>query len=139
MRYYLDTNTLIFLINSDNDNIHFDVKAILEDYSNTLFVSSIAVQELLFLFRIGKITMKSKGKNEEAILSAINNLGIEIRLFNEKHFGQYTLLKIADKHKDLIDHMIVSQSINEKIPLISSDNIFNEYVPQGLKFVFNKR
>jgi len=37
------------------------------------------------------------------------------------------------------DHLIISQAISDKIPVISSDYKFKEYIEQGLDFVFNKR
>ena len=37
------------------------------------------------------------------------------------------------------DHMIIAQSISDKIPIISSDSKFPFYENQGLQFVFNKR
>ncbi|MCL1867395.1 MAG: PIN domain-containing protein, partial [Paludibacter sp.] len=71
MRYYLDTNILIFILHNEKYNIHYDIRAILEDYSNSLYVSSIVVAELLFLFRIGKFTLKSAYKTEKSIIDAI--------------------------------------------------------------------
>ena len=55
MRYYLDTNILIFILFSEHESIYRDVQEILEDYANSLFVSSVAVQEMILLFRIGKL------------------------------------------------------------------------------------
>ena len=139
MRYYLDTNTLIFILDKNRNNLHYDIKEILDDYANTLLVSSVSVQELLLLFRIGKFTSLSKNKNEEAILSAIEEFGIKTVFFNENHFKEYVKLQIADGHKDINDHLIISQAISDKIPLISSDTDFKDYVSQGLKFIYNKR
>jgi PIN domain nuclease of toxin-antitoxin system len=84
MRYYLDTNVLVYLLSQSKDDLHFTVKNILYDFSNILYVSSIAI-------------------------------------------------------KDMNDHAIIVQAISDKIPLISSDTRFHDYVAQGLDFVFNKR
>jgi len=139
MRYYLDTNILIFILQNEKDNIHFDIKEILADYTNTLLVSSIVMQELFLLFRIGKLSGKTSYKNESDYISALKNLNIKIVFFNEHHFSEYSKLQIADSHKDMNDHLIISQAMSDKIPLISSDGKFKEYIPQGLDFVFNKR
>ena len=77
MRYYLDTNMLIFMLSGDIDNIE------------------IKVREILY--------------------------------------------ELSEGHKDVNDHVIIAQAISDKIPLISSDIEFENYVPQGLNFVFNKR
>ena len=139
MRYYLDTNMLFFILHNEKDNIHRDIRIILESYSNVLLVSSVVVEELLFLFRIGKFTPKSTYKTERTITNAIKDLGIETVYFNEKHFSEYEKLEIPENHKDMNDHLIISQAISDKIPLISSDSKFPFYEKQKLKFIFNKR
>jgi len=48
-------------------------------------------------------------------------------------------LEPASDHKDPNDHIIIAQSISDKIPVISSDRKFKLYEKQGLKLVFNKR
>jgi PIN domain nuclease of toxin-antitoxin system len=104
-----------------------------------LFISSVVIQELLFLFRIGKFTPNAIYKTESAIIKAVNNLGIKTVYFNENHLLEYEKLQIAPNHKDMNDHLIISQAISDKIPLISSDHEFKDYEKQKLKFVFNKR
>ena len=139
MRYYLDTNMLFFILHNEEYNIHSDVKAIIKDDSNLFYASSIVIAELLFLFRIGKFGLKSIYKAEQTITDAIKQLGIETVYFNENHFSEYEKLQIPESHKDMNDHLIISQAISDKIPLISSDSKFPFYEKQNLKFVFNKR
>jgi PIN domain nuclease of toxin-antitoxin system len=122
----------------DEDSISAEVSAIIKDYSTTLYTSSAAMMELLLLFRIGKLRSK-RFKSEKGILSALKEAGIEILYFNRFHFAQYVKLEIADSHKDMNDHTIIAQAISDKMPLISSDRAFKNYVSQGLDFVFNKR
>jgi len=139
MRYYLDTNVLIYVLSESKDDISFAVKNILADYSNTFFASSVAVEELIFLHKIGKIDFR-KYKDIEELVSCLSNLyGIETIFFNEFHYKQYLLLQIDENHKDMNDHLIISQAISDKTPLISSDNKFPFYEKQKLKLVFNKR
>jgi PIN domain nuclease of toxin-antitoxin system len=139
MRYYLDTNVLVFILHNDQNNIHSDVKNIIVDYANTLLVSSVVMQELLLLFRIGKFIPKSPYKSEQSVISAIADLGIKTVFFNENHFIEYSKMTILNDHKDMNDHLIISQAISDKIALISSDAKFPHYEKQKLKFIFNKR
>lgn len=139
MRYYIDTNILIFTLDSDKDNLQNEIKKILFDYSNTIYVSSIVLHELFFLYRIGKLKFNKKNISEDVILSRIQEFGLEIIYFNDKHSLKYLNLKISQNHKDMNDHLIISQAISDKIPLISSDSMFDKYVTQGLQFIFNKR
>lgn len=73
------------------------------------------------------------------MFDAIEDLGIEIVPMNKYHLLQYANLNTVHNHKDPNDHIIISQAISDKIPKISSDHKFKEYVSQGLEFVFNKR
>ena len=138
MRYYLDTNILVYLLSQNKDEIHFSVKNILSDPSNILFASYISLQELVLLYRTGKFKIKNY-KTEQDILDNPEQFNIRMILFNEFHFKQYLALNINENHKDVIDHMIIAQSISDKIPLISSDHAFKNYVPQGLSLIFNRR
>lgn len=139
MRYYLDTNILIFLIDSDKDNLHHEIRDILADYANTLLISSVVIQELLLLLKTEKVILKSKRKSEDTVFSMIEDLGITVSMFKENHLHTYASLQIASGHKDMNDHLIISQAICDKISLISSDAKMKQYIPQELKFVYNKR
>jgi PIN domain nuclease of toxin-antitoxin system len=138
MRYYLDTNVLIFILSEKQDDISLKVSDILTDFANIFYVSSVAVKELIFLYRIGKIKDR-RYKKEIDLLQGIRNAGIEIVFFNDSHFSQYAKLNIIAEHKDMNDHAIIAQSISDKIPIISSDGKFQYYAKQGLDLVFNKR
>ncbi|GHT22330.1 hypothetical protein AGMMS4957_12400 [Bacteroidia bacterium] len=48
MRYYIDTNVLIFVLSKTRDDISSKVADILDDFANTIYVSSVAIKELLF-------------------------------------------------------------------------------------------
>ncbi len=139
MRYYLDTNILVFILFGERDSIHYEIREILEDYANSLFVSSVVVQEMILLFRIGKLNSKHIYKNEKRLIEKIEELNIQIIYFTKENNQTYLNLQISDNHKDMNDHLILSQAISDKVPLISSDKEFFNYERQGLKFIFNKR
>jgi len=136
-RYYLDTNILVYTL-SNKDEIDSHVVNILTDSSNLIYVSSVAIKELILLFRIGKFRSRIY-KSEEDILADIERLSIQIVFFNQHHFSTYTSMQIADGHKDMNDHAIIAQAISDKISVISSDTKFKDYMPQGLQFVYNRR
>jgi len=138
MRYYLDTNMLVFILSGDNDNIEIKIRDILYDFSNILYASSIAVNELILLYKIGKIKLLTC-KSVQEILDRIEKSGIEIKYYGKHHISQYVNLELLERHKDVNDHGIIAQAISDKIPLISSDKEFKNYIPQGLNFIFNKR
>ena len=122
----------------DDNNISRDVKIILNDYSNLYYVSTIAVQELIRVYKSGDIRDKDY-KTVVALLDAIEESGIEIVPVNKRHLLRYAGLEAVEGHKDPNDHILIAQAISDKIPIISSDHKFKEYKGQELSLVFNKR
>ena len=57
MRYLLDTNIFIYAA-IDRDSLSRDVKAILEDYNNTFFLSAESVKEMIVGFNNGGIVSR---------------------------------------------------------------------------------
>jgi len=137
MRYYLDTNILIYFL-YERESLQHDVFELIEDNSNLLYVSSIAVKELIHLYKSKKINTRLY-KNAKDIIKAIEIASIEIVPVNKFHLLQYAELEIVPEHNDPNDHIIISQAISDKIPIISSDRTFKKYVGQGLQFIFNRR
>ncbi|MDR3339929.1 MAG: PIN domain-containing protein [Candidatus Symbiothrix sp.] len=138
MRYYLDTNILVFILTKKKDDISSNITEILTDYANVLYTSSVAVKELVLLYRIGKLE-KLRYISEQDMLNELKDFGIETIFFNEHHFAKYTQLDIIERHRDMNDHAIIAQAISDKISLISSDTAFKHYTTQGLNLVFNRR
>jgi PIN domain nuclease of toxin-antitoxin system len=122
----------------DDGSISRDVEHILRDYSNRFYVSSVAVRELIHAFKTNGIK-DNNIKSAKDIFKAMENLGIEIVPMNKHHLLKYSELETAAGHKDPNDHIIISQAISDKIPIISSDRKFKEYTGQGLGFVINRR
>jgi len=137
MRYFLDTNILVFMLENP-DEIHQDVVNIISDYSNTLYTSSICISELIYLLQINKVKIKVL-KNLNDILMMIQEMGVEILYIQSHHLKTLSNLPLYPKHKDPNDRLIVAQAITDKIPVISSDRDFILYEKQGLEFIYNKR
>jgi PIN domain nuclease of toxin-antitoxin system len=118
-----------------------DVLNILEDYSNLFYTSSVCVAELLHLYKSENVAFKkSHIKNSTGIIDALHYANIEIVSVSEKHLTAYAQLEIPyTLHKDPNDHLIIAQSISDRMPVISSDEKFKLYKKQGLELVFNTR
>jgi PIN domain nuclease of toxin-antitoxin system len=138
MRYYLDTNVLIFVLTQNYDNISRDVEYLLDDHSNRFYVSSVAVRELIHAYKTRDIEDKNL-KTVKVIFETMENSGIEIVAMNRFHLLKYAELEAVAGHNDPNDHIIISQAISDKIPIIPSDRKFKEYIEQGLSFVYNRR
>jgi PIN domain nuclease of toxin-antitoxin system len=140
MRYYLDTNVLVFLLFDKNpdDNLSKKVLDILADCANIFYTSSVCIRELFHLYKSGDFKT-SKYKMPADVFDAIDSIGIVIESVTIKHLKYYSELETVQGHNDPSDHMIIAQSISDKIPIISSDHKFKRYLPHGLELVFNTR
>jgi PIN domain nuclease of toxin-antitoxin system len=138
MRYYLDTNILVFIVCQNKDDLSIDVRNVVFDLSNILYTSSIAVNELILLYKTGKIEFVDC-KTANDLLFKIEKSAIKTVYYNKYHLLKYSGLELVDGHKDMNDHAIIAQAISDRIPLICSDQKFKLYQKQGLQLVFNKR
>jgi PIN domain nuclease of toxin-antitoxin system len=133
MRYLIDTNILIFYL-SDLDKLDKYVTSIIENYENTIFVSSESVKEIIHLHQNDRIKL-----NINDIVDFIENQqGFIIKYVTKQHLNCLEKLPIISKHNDPSDRLIIAQAISEKIPLISSDGKFDHYKKYHLDFIFNE-
>jgi len=137
MRYFIDSNILIFY--RENELLTAEVRDILNDYGNRIYVPSKCVEEVIYLQQTGKIKLKQWKTAEGVVDFIVNEMGFGIKSAGEEHLRTLARLPLFPDHKDPTDRIIVAQAITEKTPLISSDRKFHYYVKHGLDFVFNKR
>ena len=142
MRFYLDTNILVFLALGQEDEISNDVSALLSDYDNQLFTSTVCIHELVHLIQIGKLGIRKgddAGRVAKAVVDTIVRQGVQVVPVTMKHIEELANLPMYDDHRDPNDRLIISQAISDRIALVSSDHKFAKYEHYGLDFVFNER
>jgi tRNA(fMet)-specific endonuclease VapC len=138
MRYLIDTNIFLYLT-TDVTLLDNDVRNILDDCENTLYISVESVKELILFYRKQKNKSKFWKNEMEMIFSIESDLNMKILSLKKEHLFTYASLEIntAQDHKDPSDHIIISQAITEKMPLISSDQKFQFYTKQKLDLINN--
>lgn len=132
MRYYLDTNTLIFYLKEDLD---YDSTAIINDYSNRIYISTIAIKEFIHWLQTKKFQLKNNIKPKDAIAFIQDTLGFKIIDTNTIHLNQFANLPLFADHTDPNDRLIIAQAISDKINIISCDSKFHYYEKYGLKLI----
>ena len=138
MRYLIDTNILIRLAN-EPDAISKDIRNILEDTDNLIYVSAISIQEIFMLMSDNKLK-DSRWKKPADVFNYIEyELYSPIKYVQKEHLLIFAEIVPAEGHGDPFDRMIIAQAITERIPLISSDTKFNHYRKQKLDFIFNDK
>lgn len=132
MRYLIDTHILIWIF-SDNEKISQNIKNILKDRENDIYVLSLTFWEIAIKTNLGKF------KFENFDLSLLTNLteqaGINILNISANDFISYSTLPKHPIHKDPFDRMIIQYSILNNIILLSQDNYFEDYKQYGLKLI----
>lgn len=132
MKYLLDTHTLLWFLFED-DKLSEKAKEIITNSANDIFVSIITYWEISLKYGLGKLELKNITPEELPIIAReVNIFTLEISENEVSTF--YKLPKI--KHKDPFDRLIIWQSINRNIPLISKDEALTEYKNFGLKVVW---
>ena len=136
MRYFIDTNILLFAI-KEEDRLSKEVSELLLDTSNTINISSRSIEEIIQLLRIGKIEF-SRWKETKDIFNHIDELGFSVDYFKKEHILTLGKLVPIPDHKDPVDHAIMVHAITNKATLISSDGKMRFYGNQGLSFIWNR-
>jgi len=143
-RYLLDTNVVIRLVFGYYDELSADVRGVLYDHGNRLYMSVVSAMELVQLYRLGKIDGGKKKKykrSEDLIHDVESSFSITALRFDREHIKSLSELVTVPNHNDPFDHAIIAHAITEKLTLVSSDLKFESYAAlnPNLKFVLNKR
>jgi len=136
MRYLIDTNVFANLV-VDNF-ISNDVRAILDDYENQIYISSESVKELIHLIQSERIVPKKSIRSRDVFDLIQNEFDLHVKYVTKEHLQTLSKLKTVEGHNDPSDRLIISQAITEKIPLISSDKKFPKYTKLGLDLISNR-
>ena len=138
-RYLLDTNIFTFLVTDEGDRISRDVRTILQDYENEFLMGMESVRELIVAYRAGKVISKFFSSPLDLIESIEKDYGIRIIQTDMEVMRTMAKLEIntIEDHNDPSDHVIISQAMTMRLPLISSDHKFIWYRNQGLDLIYN--
>lgn len=111
MRFYLDTNILIYLLRAERDELCPDVLSVISNYESIMLTSTVCVQELIHLFQIGKITLSKRNRDTdlEKVPKWLDDLGIRIVPVGVPHLQRLAGLPMFDDHRDPNDRLIVAR------------------------------
>lgn len=140
-RYLIDTNIFTFVATKDFDSLSADVRSILDDYDNEMLMSIESVRELIVAYRNKKVISKYFNSPIELVDSIVHDYNIRIVQVDMEVMRVMATLQLNERedHKDPSDHIIISQAISMRLPLISSDRKFEFYRKQGLDLIFNRK
>ncbi len=118
MNIIIDTHIFLWIV-SEPEKLSPQKINIINNSTNTIFVSSITFIEIMIKVSIGKLKI-----DFNPIVTAKNS-GFEILDFSAE--DSLALKDMPFHHKDPFDRMLISQSINRDYYLMSDDGKFGNY------------
>ena len=118
MKIMIDTHIFLWAI-SDPKKIDKTKIKYIQSLSNTIFLSSISVAEIMIKTSIGRLSF-----DYNPVDLAID-CGMELLDFTSN--DAILLKELPFFHKDPFDRMLICQSINNKYPIITDDVKFSNY------------
>jgi PIN domain nuclease of toxin-antitoxin system len=127
--HLLDTHVLLWA-RLDPAKLTKAHKAILQNTETKKVISSISIWEISLKFALGKLDLG--GHSPEEFLQSAINIGLEVVSPEPSVFASYHRLSQIPEHRDPFDRMLIWQSIQSQMTLLSSDSKLSLYKPAGL-------
>lgn len=121
MGFLLDTHTLIWLIEGDN-NLSVNASNIIKDKNNDIWVSIISIWEIAIKRNIGKLNLAMPTND---ILVELQRINISILPMEAK-----AVLKVEGlplHHRDPFDRLLIAQALVDDLTIITRDEKFDVY------------
>jgi PIN domain nuclease of toxin-antitoxin system len=123
MQYLVDTQSFIWFV-EDDQKLPAHIKALMEQADSQLVISIASLWEMTIKMSLGKLAL-SGDISTTTMLNKVTDTGFTIMPIESAHL--ITLSTLDFIHRDPFDRIIISQSINEDMPVISSDTVFGQY------------
>lgn len=121
MNYLLDTHTIIWF-SQNNPQLSDLANEIIINPQNSCFISLASIWEMSIKIKIGKLNLIGN------LYDFVNELIImDFKFLNIKIEHVIEAGSLHRFHNDPFDRMIITQSLIEKIPILSKDSIFDFY------------
>ena len=121
MRNILDTHTLIWFLNGD-EQLSTKAKKAIEKSGTINFVSIASLWEMAIKTSLGRLEMKS---NYSKVAELLEDNGFQILPIT--FADTLLLLSLPLHHKDPFDRIIITQSISNNLTIITRDQYFSQY------------
>lgn len=124
MRYLIDTQIAIW-VKENNPRLTNEVKTILENVENDVFVSHFSFIELSIKLKIGKLP--DFIVSIETFAETLSDDGFDILPISHQQISAYQAIPLFEDHRDPFDRYIIATAWAEGLILISADDKFDRY------------
>jgi PIN domain nuclease of toxin-antitoxin system len=119
VRILLDTSVFIFAAQEPH-RIPKEALSFLAEPENTREISTVSIAEIALKHATGKLIFPHID-----VQHSLDDLNIRVLPFTADH--AFRLFDLPLHHRDPFDRQIIAQSLQEEIPLMTSDRKFNLY------------
>ena len=133
MNYLLDTHAFIWAALETN-KLSKNVRNVILNRSNDIFVSTISFWEISLKTRINKFSFENI--NIMDFPQYAKDMDFAILDMKEYEAITFHELPLKDNHKDPFDRMLIWQAITKDMTMISKDGLFEQYKENGLKIIW---
>jgi PIN domain nuclease of toxin-antitoxin system len=123
MNVLLDTHTLLWAL-TDESKLSERVRKLLPKAETWFSVASL--WEIVIKAQIGKIPLPRP--TGPFVISKLALNGVQILQVTPDHVLR--IESLPDYHRDPFDRMLIAQSLEEKLPLVTADRVFARYPMQ---------
>ncbi len=122
MKVLIDTHILLWFLEGDRQKISGAALAAVQDQTNEKFVSIASLWEVVIKVNIGKLPMRT---TFQSFLALIPANGFQVLSLQSSHLLKY--LDLPLHHRDPFDRILVAQSINDNLSVVTKDPNFSVY------------
>jgi PIN domain nuclease of toxin-antitoxin system len=119
VKLLLDTHVLLWWL-ADDDRLKAQVRKLIADPGNDVFVSVVVLWEIVVKQRVGKLRL-----DIEEVVEAVERGGFTLLDITVAHLR--TLVRLPMHHRDPFDHLLAAQAITESASLLSDDRNVPKY------------
>lgn len=121
MKALLDTHAFLWSI-SDDERLSRKAQQIFTG-SNDLWLSVASIWEILIKVKTGKLPLPEP--SGPYLVRELSENGIEVLPIKLDHVLR--IENLTAHHRDPFDRILIAQSIEEKLPLVTADPVFERY------------
>lgn len=122
MKILIDTQAFLWL-SMDAPELSKKAKKIFLDEKNELYFSLASIWEISIKTSIGKLSFEKSFEN--IILQQLQENSIQQLPITFRHVTK--VVNIPFHHRDPFDRLLISQAIEDKLSILSSDTLFDKY------------
>jgi PIN domain nuclease of toxin-antitoxin system len=125
MKILIDTHVLLWGI-QDPDKVSSRVRTLLP--TADVWISVVSLWEIITKVRIGKLVLPTPVG--DYLVDKLKMNGVSVLPLSFSHVRR--LEEIPMHHRDPFDRILIAQSLEEKLPLVTSDTAFRNYPVQTI-------